>query len=106
MLTIVNGDTQLFGRSCGEDVNGVGHRRTREELGFQLVSLRPFYFGDVQPAFRQGVRQHHTRTAGMGYNGEVLAFEFGQGEDTTYGGQLLARETANDTCLAEQGLYR
>ena len=38
----------------------------------------------------------------MGNDGEVLALKFGQCENATHGGEFLARETANDTSLAEQ----
>ncbi len=40
----------------------------------------------------------------MGNDGEVFAFQFRQGEDTTYGRQLLARIATHNTRLTEEGL--
>ena len=100
----VDGNAKMLGCTRGEDVDGVGHRRAGEEQALQFFGFRTFDFGHIQSTLRQGIGQHHTRTAGMGNNGKVLAGQRRQGEDTAYGGQLLTREAAHDTRLAEQSL--
>ena len=37
----------------------------------------------------------------MGDNGKALACQWGQGEDTAYGGQFLSGMTTHDTSTAE-----
>ena len=103
VFAIIQAKTQLFGRARGQDVDGISYGRTGQQLSFQLVDDGAFQFGNVEAAFAQGIGQHHAGASGMGDNGKVTPFQFGQGEDAAHGGQLLTREAAHDTCLAEQG---
>ena len=41
----------------------------------------------------------------MCHDGEVLALQWGECEDTPYRCQFFAREAAYDTCFTEQSLY-
>ena len=104
VFAIVQTELQVFGRTRSENVDGVSHRSARIELCLQFVGQGAFEPRHVQSALAQSIGQHHARPAGMGDDGEVLAFQFGQGEDTTHGGQLLARIAAHDARLAEEGL--
>ena len=105
LLTILQAEAQMFRRARGEDVDGVAHRRAGKQLAFQLLGKRALQLGHVQPALAQGIGQHHARSARMGDDGEVLPFQFGQGENATHRRQLLARIATHDARLAEQRLH-
>ena len=72
VLAIVDGDAELFGCSCGKDVDGIGDGCAGEEFRLQFLGGFTFNLGNVEPTFREGVGQHHAWTASMSDNGKVL----------------------------------
>ena len=75
LLTIVDGDTQMFGRTRCQHINGVTDGSTRQQLRLQFLCSLTAQKGYLHASFRQGIGQHHTRTTGMGDDGEVLTRE-------------------------------
>ena len=106
LLTILQTEAQMFRRTRSQNINGIPHSRTGEKLTLKFLRHRSFQFRNIQSTLTQCIGQHHSRTAGMGNDGEVFPFQFRQCEDTTYGRQLLARIATHNTRLTEQGLYR
>ena len=52
LFTIVDSDTQMLWCSCGEDIDGIGYRRTREKFTLKFIGLRTFYLGNNQSTLR------------------------------------------------------
>ena len=110
LLAVVDGQRQLLGAAGSQDVNGIADTTAGQQLRLQLVGSRARQRRNIHAALRQGVGQHHAGAAGMGDDGEVdgvlaaAAQGLRQTEDAADGRQFLARETAHDAGLAEQGL--
>ena len=86
LLAEVDADAQVLGSTCCQEVDGVGYRRAGIELFLQFLANLLVEHGHVHAALAQGVGQHHTGTAGMGDDGNVLAGHLGQGEHAADGG--------------------
>ena len=65
-LTIVDGNAQMLGRTRGENIDGVGHATAWQQLFLEFFGNRSTQWGHVHTTLREGIRQHHARTAGMG----------------------------------------
>ena len=79
-VAIFDGGTQLFGITRGKNVDGIGHRGTREELRLQFIGNGTFKLGHLQSALRKGIGKHHARTACMGDDSPTPALPKGEGE--------------------------
>ncbi len=63
----------MLRRSGSQNIYRVSDRSARKELTFQLFGKLTFQFRHIQSALAQRISQHHSRTAGMGNNGEILS---------------------------------
>ena len=89
MFAVVDDLSKLFWCTSGEEIDGVRHRRAGEQLCLQFICHRAFYLRNIQSTLGQGICEHDTRAASMGDDGEILALQRWQGEDTTHGGEFL-----------------
>ena len=101
LFAIIQTKSQMFGCTRSQDVDGIAHSGPWIKFRLQFVHQRAFQFGDVQPAFTQGVGQHHTGTSGMGDDSKVAPLQFRQGEDAAHGGQFLTGKATHDARLTE-----
>ena len=96
----------MLRRTRSQNVYRISNGSPRKELAFQLFGKLAFQLRHIQPAFTQGIGQHHTRSARMGNNGKVLSFQFRQSENTPYRSQFLPGIATYDTRFTEQSLHR
>ena len=74
VLAIVDSRGELFGRSRGKNIDGIGNRRSGEEFRLEFLGSLTRKLRHLQSTFRQGIGEHHSRTAGMGDDGETTEF--------------------------------